>query len=108
MKKYKTIIADPPWQYNNTGVEGSAEQQYPTMKIQNICQLPIGNLADEDCVLFLWATWPLLNDGLLVMKSWGFNYITGFPWIKIIGRPTLSLWGEVEIKPQYGTGFWVR
>jgi len=108
MQKYLVIVADPPWQYNNTGVEGSAQAQYATLSIDKICALPVSNYADDDCVLFLWATWPQLQNAFAVVSAWGFEYITGLPWIKIVGLPVVDLWGDLAIKPQYGTGFWVR
>lgn len=62
--------------------------------------------AAEDCALFLWSTWPLLQEGLEVMRAWGFNYVTGFPWLKI--NKAVEIQGQVTIVPQYGVGFWVR
>ena len=78
------------------------------MATEQICSLPVGELDDENSVLFLWCTWPLLSDGFKVISAWGFDYITGMPWVKIVGRPKESLFGGLEIKPQYGTGFWIR
>lgn len=106
--KYKTIIADPPWQYSNNGGNGAAENHYQTMATAELCALPIDNIADDNSVMFLWATWSMLPDALRVIDAWGFRYVTGFPWVKIIGVPSQTLWGELEIKPHYGTGFWIR
>jgi N6-adenosine-specific RNA methylase IME4 len=109
VRRYATIIADPPWQYRNRGVEGAAERQYPTMTTEAICALPVADLAAEDAVLLLWATWPtLLADAARVVAAWGFTYVTGFPWVKLLDAPTLTLRGERAYRPQYGTGFWVR
>lgn len=107
-KKYGVIVSDPPWQYGNSGCRGAAENHYPTMAIDDICALPVHDLADDNSVLFLWATWPLLPEAMRVVSAWGFTYVTAFPWIKIVGMPSITLWGELEIKPQYGVGFWVR
>lgn len=107
-KQYGVIIADPPWQYNNTGTEGAAEKHYETLSTADICALPIGPRASPDSVLLLWATWPLLPEALKVVSAWGFEYVTGFPWVKIHGVPRTNLWGELEIKPRYGVGFWAR
>lgn len=107
MKKYKTIIADPPWNYNNSGCRGACENHYQTMKAESICELPIIDFADSDCVLLLWCTWPQMKEGLMVLESWGFEYITGFPWIKITDI-SQTLWGEFEFRAQYGVGFWAR
>jgi N6-adenosine-specific RNA methylase IME4 len=108
MKKYRIIIADPPWNYSNSSARGAAENHYPTMKVDEICNLPVEKVAHNDSILLLWCTWPQLKKGLQVVESWGFEYITGFPWIKIVGEPRIDLWGELQIKPQYGVGFWVR
>ena len=71
MKKYKIIYADPPWQYKVYSEKGkgrSAENHYPTMSIEDICKLPIKDLADEDCVLFMWMTFPALNGDLSIRQ----------------------------------------
>lgn len=80
--KYQVIYADPPWQYSNSGFDQSAEAQYPTMPTDEICALPIGALAGEESVLFLWATSPLLPDALRVMQAWGFEYKASMVWVK--------------------------
>lgn len=80
--KFQVIYADPPWQYGNTGFEGSAEGQYPTMPTDEICAMPVGQRAATNSVLLMWATWPLLKDALRVMEAWGFEYKTGAPWKK--------------------------
>jgi len=80
--KYRVIYADPPWEYKNSGFTTSAENHYKTMPTDEICNLPIKDLADENAVLFLWATNPLLEDALRVCKAWGFTYKTNFVWIK--------------------------
>ena len=106
--RYRTIIADPPWQYRNAGIEGAAENHYPTMATPEIAALPVGKLAAPDAVLLLWATWPMLSDAMRVVDAWGFTYISGFPWIKLRGIPRLSLFGDVEMLPSYGQGWWIR
>jgi N6-adenosine-specific RNA methylase IME4 len=80
--KFQVIYADPPWQYSNTGFDGSAEGQYPTMATDDICAMPVGERAATNSVLLMWATWPLLKDALRVMDAWGFEYKTGAPWKK--------------------------
>lgn len=83
MKKYQIIYADPPWSYKDRNCNGAAAQHYKTMNLDDIKNLPIGELADKDCVLLLWACWPLLPEALEVIKAWGFTYKTiGFNWIK--------------------------
>lgn len=105
---YKVILADPPWSYANAGCRGAANNHYSTMTLKDICALPVIDMAAPDAVLLLWTTWPQLREGLEVVAAWGFEYITGFPWIKIVGEPSKDRWGELDIKPQYGVGFWVR
>ena len=102
-KKYKVIYADPPWQYRVYSKKGqgrSAENHYHTMNIDDIRSLPVANIADDDCVLFLWITFPCLKEGISVMESWGFTYKTcGFNWVK-----------RNKKKDTYfmGLGFWTR
>ena len=76
MKKYKVIYADPPWAYkvwSKKGAGRSAESHYPTMDIAAIKALPVGELADKDCALFLWITFPMLREAWGVMDAWGFT-----------------------------------
>lgn len=76
--KYQVIYADPPWNYrvySKKGLGRSAESHYPTMSIEEIRALPVGDLADKDCALFLWVTMPCLLDGLSALEAWGFTYI---------------------------------
>jgi N6-adenosine-specific RNA methylase IME4 len=80
--RFQVIYADPPWQYSNTGFDGSAEGQYPTMPTEDICAMPVGDHATSNAVLLMWATWPLLEDALRVIEAWGFEYKTGAPWKK--------------------------
>jgi len=84
--KFQVIFADPPWQYDNSGFTESAESHYPTMSVEEICALPIANLAENTSVLFLWATNPLLPEALQVIEAWGFTYKTNMAWIKDKGR----------------------
>lgn len=84
--KYSVIYADPPWRYDNSGFEESAEDQYPTMELQDIAELPVGDLCTDETVLFLWATNPLLPEALYILEAWGFEYKTNMAWIKDRGR----------------------
>lgn len=92
--KYRVILADPPWRYsdNRAGLEGfsrtAAEDQYPTMSVADLCALDVRSLADDDAVLFCWATFPLLQDALEVVRAWGFGYKTAFVWSKV--RPNFG------------------
>lgn len=102
-KKYKIIYADPPWQYRVYSQKGqgrSAENHYHTMNIKDIMALPVDKIADKDCILFLWITFPCLKEGIEVMERWGFKYKTcGFNWVK-----------KNKKKNTYfiGLGFWTR
>lgn len=83
-KKYSIIYADPPWKYKDSSCEGAAEYQYKTMTIEEICNLPVNQIADMNCILFLWATYPKLQEAMKVIDAWGFAYKTiGFQWIKL-------------------------
>lgn len=96
-KKYNIIYADPPWQYkvySKKGLGRSAENHYSTMSLEDIQSLPVGNLAENDCALFLWTTIPLLKDCFSVIKSWGFEYKTvAFVWIKLNKKSDTLFWG---------------
>ena len=82
-KKYNIIYADPPWKYQDKKCNGACEFHYPTMNIKDICDIPINKIADKDCVLFLWATYPTLKEALELIEAWGFKYKTiGFQWVK--------------------------
>ena len=83
-KKYQIIYADPPWSYQDKGCNGNCESHYKTMSIDDICNLSINKITDENCILFLWTTYPMLREALLVIDSWGFKYKSiGFQWVKL-------------------------
>jgi len=109
VKKYQIIYADPPWSYKDTQKSGGtayfgASVRYNTMNNLDIAELPIDNLADTDCTLFIWATSPLLPEALKVINSWGFKFKTvafcwnkqskNGKWISNMGRWTM---GNIEI-----------
>lgn len=83
--KYRVIYADPPWSYGNSNLQqyGHASFHYPSMTISELCELPIKDLAEDDAVLFLWVTSPLLAECFPVIRSWGFQYKTSFVWDKV-------------------------
>ncbi len=83
--KYRVIYADPPWSYGDKLTEGygSAENHYPTMSIDELCALPVEGLADDNAVLFLWVTSPMLEDCFRVIRAWGFKYKASFVWDKV-------------------------
>jgi len=79
IRKYNIILADPPWSMNG----GVYNPSYPTMGVSDICTLPIRGMADNNCALFLWVLNSRLDEGLTVMKSWGFDFKTvAFCWVK--------------------------
>ncbi len=83
--KYQIIYADPPWKYQDKSKShgGGAESHYPCMTVKEICDLPIGGVAEIDSVLLLWATMPMLEVAFEVIKAWGFKYKTcAFTWVK--------------------------
>jgi N6-adenosine-specific RNA methylase IME4 len=81
--KYRLILADPPWRYDfSVSDSRKIENQYPTMEVGAICGLPIRNLADTNCVLFLWGTSPKLIEAFDVIEAWGFDYKTCMVWRK--------------------------
>lgn len=80
--KYQVIYADPPWRYSNSGFDGSAEGQYPTMATEDICAMPVKDRSASNAVILMWAVNPLLEDAFAVMKAWGFDYKTNFVWVK--------------------------
>lgn len=86
-KKFKTILADPPWRFQNSTGKMAPEHKrlsrYPTMNLEDIKSLPVSNLCDKTAHLYLWVPNALLTEGLEVMKSWGFKYKTNIIWYKI-------------------------
>ena len=102
-KKYNVIYADPPWSYkvwSKKGAGRSAESHYPTMSTEDIKALPVSRLADRDCVLFLWITFPMLREGWGVIDAWGFTFKTvAFVWVKQC-RKSDNLFT--------GMGYWTR
>lgn len=83
--KYPIIYADPPWRYEQPpmgGTNRSIENHYPTMTLEEICALPVSDLAAEDAMLYLWATAPKLPECMNVIRAWGFEYRTNMVWDK--------------------------
>lgn len=95
-KRYGVIYADPEWRFEvysrDTGMDRAADNHYPTSATDAICARPVGDIAADDCVLFLWATVPMLPDALKVMVAWGFTYKSHCIWTK----------------DKVGTGYWFR
>ena len=97
MKKFGAILADPPWHYFASSSKQSrraTEAHYPTLSIPSIRALPVGELADTDCALFLWITAPMLPELPGILEAWGFLYKTiAFVWIKQNRKVPSLFWG---------------
>ena len=95
-QRYGVIVADPEWRFEpysrETGMDRSADNHYPTSITDIIAERDVPGIAAEDCVLFLWATVPMLRDALRVMEAWGFEY------------KSHAVWDKIHI----GTGYWFR
>lgn len=105
-KKYKIIYADPPWPYQDKALAGNrgAECKYDVMDIEDICNLPVNTITDDNCFLFLWVTEPLFEEGLQVLKSWGFEYKNfAFVWIKKTseGKDFVGMGHYTRANPEY-------
>lgn len=86
-QKFRTILADPPWRFTNRTGKVAPEHgrltRYETMSLEDICTLPVSELAEETAHLYLWVPNALLPEGLRVMHSWGFKYKSNIIWHKI-------------------------
>lgn len=85
--QYSTILADPPWQFQNRTGKVAPEHRrllrYPTMELEEILDLPVSRLAAAKSHLYLWVPNALLKEGLKVMEEWGFTYKTNLVWYKV-------------------------
>jgi N6-adenosine-specific RNA methylase IME4 len=88
--EFRTILADPPWQYSNQATRGATDLHYPTMGTAEIAAMPIEKLAADVAQLHLWATTPLLPEAFKVIEAWGFEYKSCMVWLKPWG--TGSYW----------------
>jgi N6-adenosine-specific RNA methylase IME4 len=95
-RQYGVIVADPEWQYepwsHETGMDRAAANHYPTSVLPVIAARDVPSISAKDCVLFLWATIPMLPHAIAVMGAWGFDYVSHYAWGK----------------DKFGTGFWMR
>lgn len=105
-KRFGCLLADPPWAYECNGASASwrpcldrgqkphsVEHYYDTMTAEQIAAIPVREIAEENSVLFLWATNPLMPEAFAVMKAWGYKYKTLLTWEKENGK---------------GMGYWFR
>ena len=81
--QFRTFVADPPWRYGNTSTRGAAEDHYPTMSIEELCELDVvPSRAADEAHLYLWTTAGHLPEAFKVMEAWGFEYKTYLVWVK--------------------------
>ena len=103
MKKYQILYADPPWQFKNYNDDTATNwvgSHYGLMGLEDIKRLPISSIADKNCTLFLWATFPTMPQAFDVITSWGFTYKTvAFNWVKQ-NKNGMGIW--------LGMGYWTR
>ena len=94
-KKYNIIYADPAWTFQTWSSKGDEKSpKYDLMTIEDIKNMPVNNIADKNCILFIWVTYPLLKEGLDTIKSWNFKYKTcAFSWIKKNKKSDSLFWG---------------
>jgi N6-adenosine-specific RNA methylase IME4 len=114
-KKYGVIYADPEWQFDpystETGMDRAADNHYPTSTLLTLMKRDVGALAAKDCVLFLWATVPMLVEAICVLDAWGFAWIerdpnTGYLAPNKAHARYVSHWAW--LKNRVGTGYWAR
>ena len=101
--KFKVIYADPPWSYQDKALAGNrgACCKYETQSEDWLNNLPVGEIADKDSLLFLWVTMPKLDECFSLINSWGFQYKTcAFTWVKR-NKKTQDTWF-------WGMGSWTR
>ena len=97
-EKYGAILCDPPWKFQAYSSKGittrSAESHYATSETANLEEIPVGDWAAKDCVLFMWVVDSHLDQGLSLMSAWGFAFKTvAFNWVKTgkDGQPRMSM-----------------
>lgn len=92
-KKYNIIYADPPWKYHENWGNGAVIHHYETMNFDDIVRLPVKNISADNCHLYCWVTSPFINEGLQLIKDWGFEYKQLITWIKTYknGDPIMGL-----------------
>lgn len=86
-QKFSTLLADPPWRFQNRTGKMAPEHRrlnrYGTMNLEDICNLPVAEHADDRAHLYLWVPNALLPEGIKVMQAWGFDYKSNIVWHKI-------------------------
>lgn len=98
---FDLIMVDPPWTFDNwskAGEKKNAKAKYDCMTLDEIKAMPVSQLARGDCLLWLWATNPMLPQAIDTMKAWGFKYVTAGTWVK----------QTVKGSRAFGTGYVLR
>lgn len=99
---FRVILADPPWAFENYSENGEAKnpnQHYACQDLEWIKALPVRVLGADDCVLFVWCTWPLMPHWNSVIDAWGFQYAgLAWEWVKFNQQTQKFAFG-----PGYGT-----
>lgn len=107
---FAAIYADPAWRFETWSEAGkgrSPDRHYQTMPLKEMEAMDVAAVAADDCVLFMWATWPMLPQALQLIASWGFTYKTcAFDWMKADVRQADLFCDEVDV--QIGGGYWTR
>lgn len=79
---YRTITADPPWRFGSAATKADARKKYSTMTIEDLCAMPVGDLADTSAHLWLWALNGMMEEAYTVVRAWGFRPVTLVTWCK--------------------------
>lgn len=86
-KKFSTVLADPPWQFQNRTGKMAPEHKrlsrYPTLSLEEIKEIPVKTVLDDTAHLYLWVPNALLKDGISVLEAWGFEYKSNLIWYKV-------------------------
>tara|TARA_A100001011_G_C13911317_1_gene675201 strand:- start:45 stop:608 length:564 start_codon:yes stop_codon:yes gene_type:complete len=110
-KKYNIIYADPPWRYWMGGNKNQSNH-YDCLEINDIANLPVKNISEKNCLLFVWVTFPILDLSFKVIQDWGFKYSTcAFVWVKTNKNfkiDQMSFLPEDNFNSFWGLGSWTR
>lgn len=97
-KKFNIIYADPPWQYDEDWGNGAVHHHYKTLSIEELARIPVQEIADENCHLYLWFTNSFVREAHRLCDLWGFSYKQTITWVKTYA----------DGKPVMGTGYYFR
>lgn len=80
--RYRTIVVDPPWRYRDLGGAHGTAKQYSTMSLEDIASLSVGDWAEDDAHLYIWATNHFVREAVNFAEGWGFDLKTMLTWVK--------------------------